>query len=117
MYSMGQEQRCLVTNSLFQFAINMLACMLKNNSNVVCCYSDLSGNVNEALLVPPAVDISLEILPELYCFPTSKKSVQQCTSLMILSLLFRKHVETYEVIINYSHMHQSRNTQIHHCIC
>lgn len=80
-------------------------------------YSDLSENVNEALLVPPAVDISLEILPELYHFPTSKKSVQQRTSLMILSLLFRKHVETCEVIINYSHMHQSGNTQIHHCIC
>lgn len=79
-------------------------------------YSDLTENVNEALLVPPAVDISLEILPELGCFPTSKKSVQQCTSLMILSLLFRKHVETCEIIINYSHMHQTRNSQIHHVI-
>lgn len=29
-------------------------------------YSDLNETVNEGLLVPPADDMSLEILPELY---------------------------------------------------
>lgn len=41
-------------------------------------YSDLNENVKEALLVLPADDISLEILPEPYSIISqlSKKSVQ-----------------------------------------
>lgn len=40
-------------------------------------YSEnVNKNVNEGLLVLPADDISLEIVPKVYYLPTSKKSLQ-----------------------------------------
>lgn len=47
---MGQEQRCLVTNSFLQFAGNVPDCVFKATQMWCTVYSDLNKNVNEGLL-------------------------------------------------------------------
>lgn len=55
-----------------------LPACLKGTQMWCVAYSDFNENVNEGLLVSPADDISLEILPEPYSIISqlSKKSVQ-----------------------------------------